>query len=79
MKINGKEVKEKVKKMKPVFSVNEAQIKGVSQCKNHYWIQISDNEAECRNCPTVITYNPARYKVVNGKLNEQTKSTTSKK
>ena len=62
-----------------VFTISENQIKGVSQCNEHDWIQISTDEAECQRCPTVITFNPKTYKIIKGKLNEQANTTTSKK
>ena len=73
--------KEKIEEQteETVFTISERQIKGVSQCSEHEWKQISADEAECQRCPTVITFNPQKYKIVNGKLNEQTNTTTSKK
>jgi hypothetical protein len=42
--------------IRTVFSRSIADIKssGVSQCKNHKWRKLNDNELECVNCPTVI-------------------------
>lgn len=50
-----------------VFSIMESQIKGTTQCQEHYWIPIGKNQAECRNCPTAIRYDN-KHKISKGKL-----------
>ncbi len=61
-------IEQQEEKRETVFTVNEAQLKGVSQCKNHQLSKIGQNEYECSRCPTVLTIDPNKNKVVNSKL-----------
>ena len=54
--------------MKKVFTINEAQLKKETQCRNHYWVKLETGQAECRKCPTAIKYDTKRFKLVKGKL-----------
>lgn len=40
---------------KRVFSIKHSEIpKGITQCENHSWIKLNDNEVKCTKCPTVL-------------------------
>lgn len=42
------------------WTVSHASIKatGVSQCKDHTWKKLSENEVYCTKCPTALIVNP---------------------
>lgn len=44
---------------KTVFTIKESEIKeGITQCQEHAWAVLSENELKCTKCPTVIIVNP---------------------
>ena len=44
---------------KRVFSIKHSEIpKGVTQCVEHKWRKLNENELECTLCPTAIIVNP---------------------
>lgn len=43
---------------KRVFTLNHSDIpKGVTQCTDHKWRKLSENELECTKCPTAVIVN----------------------
>lgn len=44
---------------KTVFTIKHSEIqKGITQCVNHEWRKLSENELKCNKCPTAIIVNP---------------------
>lgn len=42
-----------------VFSIKHSDIpRGITQCKDHSWVKLSENEIKCTNCPTVHIVDP---------------------
>lgn len=38
-----------------VFTIKHSEIpKGITQCKDHVWVDLNENEKKCINCPTAI-------------------------
>lgn len=43
---------------KTLFTIKHSEIpQGKTQCVNHVWKKLNDNELECLNCPTCVIVN----------------------
>jgi hypothetical protein len=52
---------------KTVFTIKESEIpKGITQCREHSWRKLAENELKCTKCPTAVIVNEETLKELYG-------------